>query len=151
MTSASFETAGLTATTGRMISDLEKAAATGSAALVSVSLDALEQFYAQLWTMHDQVEAAITRNVAVRETPRAHVTSDHVIAGVHHALVAGRNSVSSGHEGLERSLVRLRRLLEKNLDALYQAYSGYVAADADGATQLDTASGGLTTVNPVAM
>lgn len=125
------------ARTAGLISDVQTAVATGDPTLINVSLDALEQFYQQLWELHDRLGAAIDRTTELWDGSHVHHHVEHQIDGLHSAVMLARNSASSHHSGLNRSLIRMQRLVQRNLQAMYETYSAYVLTDAENAQQLD--------------
>jgi hypothetical protein len=126
---------------------LDSALAAGNQGDIRVELTALYQFFGELKGVLaelDQAETALTAESVSDELAMIVDTVDGMfgasIPGVHSALQAAQQNLDPSTPGLLHTVRGLQAMVTRNLQALYDTYVSYLAADRDGASALSDAS-----------
>jgi len=126
---------------------LDTALASGNQGAIRVELTALYQFFGELKEVLAQLDAAdksMTSESVGDVLAEVVDTLDGVfgasIPGVHAALQAAQDTFDPSSPGLLNTIRGLQGMVTKNLQALYDTYTSYLAADKAGATALSDAS-----------
>lgn len=105
----------------------------------SVQLSALQTYYGQLWTIHDQLDAALASCSSLqRHAEPSDWYGGHRIQGVETALHVARDSAhgAAGFVGQHHTLKILRRIVRSHLSAIYETYCSYIGADSTHAQDI---------------
>jgi hypothetical protein len=126
---------------------LDSALASGNQGDIRVELTALYQFFGELREVLTQLDAA---EKSLSSESIGDVLSEVVdslegafgesIPGVHAALQAAQDTFDPSSPGLLNTILGLQAMVTKNLQALYDTYTSYLAADKAGASALSDAS-----------
>jgi hypothetical protein len=122
---------------------LDSALASGNQGDVRVELTALYQFFGELREVLTQLDAAEkTMNSESVGDVVAEIVDDldgafgEAIPGIHAALQAAQDNLDPSSPGLLGTINGLQTMVTKNLQALYDTYTSYLAADRAGASAL---------------
>jgi len=122
---------------------LDTALASGNEGDVRVELTALYQFFGELKEVLTQLDAAAkAMNSESVGDVLAEIVDDfdgafgEVIPGIHAALQAAQDNLDPSTPGLLSTINGLQIMVTRNLQAVYDTYTSYLAADRAGASAL---------------